>query len=152
MKVAIALLLVASIIMAKPTDNETEKAAIKQVIQTIFDGMKEHDAEKVRKLFLKDAIMRRATYSRQEPTKPVLIPGRSPDAWLKWIGENKKPVEEKILSYDIQVDDRLATAWTKYEFYVDGKMSHHGYNAFMLHKTEDGWKVFMIVDTSHKPE
>ena len=41
---------------------------------------------------------------------------------------------EKILSYSIQVDGAMASVWTPYEFYINGKLSHKGVNSFTLFK------------------
>jgi hypothetical protein len=59
-------------------------------------------------------------------------------------------VEEKILSYSIQVDGTLAHAWTPYEFYINGKLSHSGVNAFTLFKESDIWKIIYCIDTRRK--
>ncbi|MEM0542129.1 hypothetical protein WFZ85_05850 [Flavobacterium sp. j3] len=57
------------------------------------------------------------------------------------------------MSYTIQVDGEMAHAWTPYEFYVNGKFSHKGVNAFTLFKDgsleASGWKIIHIVDTRH---
>ena len=62
--------------------------------------------------------------------------------------------EEKILSYSIQVDGTMAHAWTPYEFYIDGKFSHSGVNAFTLFKEKgseaSGWKIIYVIDTRRK--
>jgi len=31
--------------------------------------------------------------------------------------------------------------WAPYDFWIDGKLSHCGTDAFDLIKTEDGWKI-----------
>lgn len=58
--------------------------------------------------------------------------------------------EERILSYNIQVDGTMAHAWTPYEFYINGKFSHKGVNAFTLFKTAEGWKIVHLIDTRRK--
>ena len=35
----------------------------------------------------------------------------------------------------------IATVWAPYDFWIDGKLSHCGIDAFDLIKTEDGWKI-----------
>lgn len=58
--------------------------------------------------------------------------------------------EEKILGYSVQVDGAMAHAWTPYEFYVNGKLSHKGVNAFTLFKDNNTWKIIHIIDTRRK--
>ena len=60
--------------------------------------------------------------------------------------------EERILSYSIQIDGTMAHVWTPYEFYINGKLSHKGVNAFTLFKENEalGWKIIHLVDTRRK--
>lgn len=58
--------------------------------------------------------------------------------------------QEKILSYSIQVDGAMAHAWTPYEFYINGKLSHKGVNAFTLFKEKEDWKIIYLIDTRRK--
>ena len=58
--------------------------------------------------------------------------------------------KEQILNYTIQVDGAMGHAWTPYEFYINGKFSHCGVNAFTLFKEKDHWKIIYIVDTRRK--
>jgi hypothetical protein len=46
----------------------------------------------------------------------------------------------------------MANAWTSYEFYINGKLSHKGVNSFTLFKeSEDlGWKIVHLIDTRRK--
>jgi len=55
--------------------------------------------------------------------------------------------DEKIWSYDVNIDGNLATAWTDYTFYAGENMSHCGVNAFHLFHSEEGWKIFHLADT-----
>jgi hypothetical protein len=58
--------------------------------------------------------------------------------------------EERILSYNIQVDGSMAHAWTPYEFWFNEKFSHCGVNSFQLFKEGDEWKILSIMDTRRK--
>jgi ketosteroid isomerase-like protein len=58
--------------------------------------------------------------------------------------------EEKILSYNIQVDGAMANAWMPYEFYMNGKLQHTGVNSFQLYKDEGYWQIIYIIDTRRK--
>jgi len=63
---------------------------------------------------------------------------------------NRKPDqtwEERILDYKIEIDGSLATVWTPYQFYVNGELSHCGANAFTLVQTNDGWKIYSVIDS-----
>lgn len=58
--------------------------------------------------------------------------------------------EEKILSYKVQIDGAMAHAWTPYEFYINGKLSHSGVNAFTMFKENNIWKIIHVIDTRRK--
>ena len=59
-------------------------------------------------------------------------------------------IEERLLDYKIQIDGAMAHAWTPYEFYVNGKLSHTGVNSFQLFNDNGVWKIIYIVDTRRK--
>jgi hypothetical protein len=59
-------------------------------------------------------------------------------------------LEEKVLSYSVQIDHSLATAWVPYQFMVNDKINHYGTNAFTLVKTNSIWKIIAIIDTKKK--
>lgn len=65
------------------------------------------------------------------------------------IPEERK-FEEKLKSYNIQVDGPMANAWTEYEFWIDGAMSHCGVNSFQLINEGEGWKIIYLIDTRRK--
>ena len=59
-------------------------------------------------------------------------------------------IEERLLSYKIQVDGSMAHVWTPYEFYVNEKQSHIGTNSFTLLLENNSWKIVHIIDTRRK--
>ena len=58
--------------------------------------------------------------------------------------------EEKLLSFSIQVDGKMANAWTPYEFWYNGNFSHCGVNSFQLIKEDATWKILYLVDTRRR--
>ena len=73
--------------------------------------------------------------------------------FIKVIG-SKRPVlekwEERISSYNVQVDGNMANAWTTYEFWLDGKFSHCGVNSFQLFHDNGTWKIIYLIDTRRR--
>lgn len=59
-------------------------------------------------------------------------------------------IEERLLTYKVQIDADLATVWTPYQFFVNDKLSHCGANAFTLVKVADKWQIVAIIDTRRK--
>ena len=58
--------------------------------------------------------------------------------------------EEKILSYNIQIDGAMANAWTNYEFWVNDSFSHCGVNSFQLFNDQGTYKIIYLIDTRRK--
>ncbi len=63
---------------------------------------------------------------------------------------SKMKFQEKILSYNIQIDGSMAHVWAPYEFYINDKLSHSGVNTFTLFKEKDSWKIIYLIDTRRK--
>jgi hypothetical protein len=60
-------------------------------------------------------------------------------------------LEEKVFDPEVRIDDNLAQVWARYEFYVDGTMSHCGVDSYHVIRTADGWRILEIVDTQRRP-
>jgi hypothetical protein len=50
------------------------------------------------------------------------------------------------------MDGSLAAVWVDYAFYLNNTFSHCGVDSFHLVKTEEGWKIFNLVDTRRKSD
>lgn len=141
------LLMLSSSIL--PAQNSTE-TDVKTVISTLFDYMKLGDTAKMRALF--DPSCRLQTAATNKEGKPVLENAAILD-WLKGVAGAKTRgtvIDEKILSYEVRIDDNLATVWAPYELHVNGKFNHCGVDAFQLYKSEQGWKIIQVCDTRRK--
>lgn len=124
------------------------KEAVIQVIKTLFDAMRMGDTTMLRSTF--DPQMRLMTVYVDKEGNPKIHTG-SADEFIASIGQPHEEIyDEKIWNYHVQIDGLLATAWTKYTFYLGDKMSHCGVNAFQLFKSAAGWKIIQITDTRNK--
>lgn len=124
----------------------SEEANVTEVINRLFKGMYNADSTMVRSVFAKEVTM--ATAFRDKEGNPVLRREYSINDFVKQIG--KKPAEpysEEIWNLKIQIDGDFAQAWCDYGFYVGNKFSHCGVDAFQLHKSKEGWKIFHLADT-----
>lgn len=121
---------------------------VKTVIQSMFDGMRAGDSSMVARAFLRHASMQSVLYDQNGDMQ---LKAGNLDRFLNAIGTPHDEVwDEKIWSYDIRVDEPLATVWTDYTFYKGDQQSHCGTNAFDLVKTKEGWKISQIIDTRRK--
>lgn len=120
---------------------------IKKTIQLFFEGMHNGDTLKIKSV-CKDLILQSITENSNRSTFTT----ESSNDFFKSIAKLPADlkIEERLLDYKIQVDGLLAHAWTPYEFYINGKLSHKGVNSFQLYKENDAWKIIYIVDTRRK--
>ena len=123
-----------------------DREAIKSTIKTFFEGMHTGDTIKVMQVVVPDVIME-TTFVNQEGNSVKRTV--SLENFLKAVA-SKNPDEEwfeKLLGYEIHIDQPLASVWTPYEFYINGRLSHCGANSFQLFKNEGRWQIIYLVDS-----
>jgi hypothetical protein len=127
----------------------SEEIAVRATVDRLFEGMKTRDTTVLRSVFHPTARLQ--TTLTGKDGQPVLQT-EAIDGFVQSIGKAPQNLnlDERLLSYEIRVDDNLATAWTPYEFYVNDRFSHAGVNAFQLVKTTDGWRIIQICNTRRK--
>ena len=123
---------------------QDDEAAVKAVIETMFNGMRAADSAMVHSAFSDDAIMQTII-----PKRGVMsVQEGSLQRFLTGVGTPHEQVyDERILDYQIKIDGPMASVWTPYKFYLGKEFSHCGVNSFQLLKKEEGWKIIYIVDT-----
>ncbi|OON69433.1 nuclear transport factor 2 family protein [Hymenobacter sp. CRA2] len=141
------LLLLSAPALAQAPAAETE--AVRKTINTFFDGMRKGDSALVRSSLAPSVVLQ--TISTRGGTTQVLT--ENPKDFLKAVGTPHKDVwDERIRFEQVLVDAGLASAWTPYQFYLDGKFSHCGYNSFQLVKLAAGWRIAYVIDTRRKDQ
>lgn len=129
-------------------ENNADEKAVRTVVESLFDGMRAGDSTIVRNCFHKAATMQSAFTDKTG--KPRLESG-TVDEFCEAVGTPHDQVwDEKIWSYDIKVDGLMASVWTEYSFYLGERKLHCGVNAFLMYKTEEGWKILRIMDTRRR--
>ena len=138
-----AILLAGSYANAQQTD-------IKAAIDGFFSGMHTSDTLMIRSVCGAGIILQTVKDSGGQ----TQVENENMKGFLESIASLPKTmkVEERLLSYDIKTDGPLAHAWTPYEFYINGKLSHSGVNSFTLIYTESKWQIIHIIDTRRKPK
>ena len=127
---------------------QAQNKEVQQTIETFFEGFHQRDSIKIKTVCAETMILQ----SILEGKKGTKLENEKPSEFYKSIATipNDMQFQEKILSYNIQVDGTMAHAWTPYEFYINGKFSHSGVNAFTLFKEDDVWKIIHLIDTRRK--
>jgi hypothetical protein len=124
-----------------------EKQAVKQVIQNMFIAMQTGDTALFRSCFAPKVIFQ--TIVTQE--NQTQVKSEDFEAFLKSLTKYPKgALDERIKFKGVHEDGTLASAWTPYQFYYQGKFSHQGVNSFQLVKLGDSWKIQYLIDTRRK--
>jgi hypothetical protein len=69
------------------------------------------------------------------------------DEFSKGFADKTHTVKEDMYTSDIKVDGDLASVWGRYVFFIDGKVSHCGIDAFHIVRTDGVWKIGGIAST-----
>jgi ketosteroid isomerase-like protein len=133
--------------LASFTSN-AQKQEIQKVIETFFEAFHARDSVKLKTICSDKLILQ----SISESPNGTKLSNEIAGAFYKSIASipNEMKFQEKLLSFSIQFDGAMAHAWTPYEFYINGKLSHKGVNAFTLFKENELWKIIYIIDTRRK--
>lgn len=128
--------------------SQAQNAEIQNAIETFFEGFHAKDTLKLQSVCSEKIILQ----SIMEGSKGNKLTNETSKEFYKSIATipNDMKFEEKIMSFSIQIDGTMAHAWTPYEFYINGKLSHKGVNSFTLFKEKEVWKIIYLIDTKRK--
>ena len=115
-----------------PTDRERQ--AILKVVQTFFDTMTAKDIDGAREILVPQGRF----HAMRAGSEPRSLAN---EEYLAQLQASKQTMRERIWNPDVRVHGAIATMWAPYDFWIDGKLSHCGVDAFDLIKTDKGWKI-----------
>jgi len=122
---------------------------IKYCINRFFEGLEKQDTVKLKEALYDELNLKTIVENTLEKKEKFVL--ETKEDLIKIVAKKRTvKIKEKLLSWEIHVDGRLASVWTPYEFYINKQPSHRGANNFQLVKTDKGWKIFSIVDTRHR--
>ena len=116
------------------TQSSNDREAVLQVVQTFFDTMTARDVERAREILVPQGRFH-AMRSGSEPRS------LSNEEYLAQLQASKQTMRERIWNPEVRVHGSIAAVWAPYDFWIDGKFSHCGVDAFDLIKTDKGWKL-----------
>lgn len=140
--------IVVLIVLFTSAYSQAQNQEIQKVVEIFFEAFHAKDTLKLQSLCDETMILQ----SISENAKGTKLSNEKPQAFFKSIASIPAELkfQEKIMSFSIQVDGSMAHAWTPYEFYLNGKLSHNGVNAFTLFKKDNSWKIVHLIDTRRK--
>ncbi|MFC0781180.1 nuclear transport factor 2 family protein [Flavobacterium sp. HJSW_4] len=129
--------------------SNAQKQEVQKSIELFFEGFHQRDSAKIKLVCSDKMILQSISESTIKGNK---LSDESAKEFYKSIASIPSTVkfQEKILSYNIQIDGTMAHVWAPYEFYLNDKFSHSGVNTFTLFKEKDSWKIIYLIDTRRK--
>src|SRR4051794_7257287 len=113
-----------------------DKAAVVAIVQKFFDTMASRDVEGARGVLMAEGRM----FSLRDQNGQPAARASAVEDYLKSLGDRKQDSRERMWNPEVRVHGGVASLWTAYDFWIDGKFSHCGLDSFDLLKTADGWK------------
>lgn len=128
------------------SDNEIE---LKKVINLFFKGLQNGDTISMKKTLTDTAILQTTFFNNKGES---ILKTENFEKFLKSIAsKNPDDVwEERLSSYNIQIDGNMANVWTPYKFYLNYDFSHCGVNSFQLFFNGEKWKIIYLIDTRRR--
>ncbi|MCD9573811.1 nuclear transport factor 2 family protein [Flavobacterium soyae] len=129
--------------------SNAQKQEVQKAIEIFFEGFHQKDSVKIKTVCADKMILQSI---RESSVKGNKLSDESAGEFYKSIATipSTMKFQEKILSYNVQIDGTMAHVWAPYEFYLNDKLSHTGVNTFTLFKEKDSWKIIYLIDTRRK--
>jgi hypothetical protein len=108
------------------------------VVNKMFAEMAAHNPAGIVALYTPEAQLAAAIKTKDGKS---VIRSFAVEAFSKNFAEKKNELKEEMYAPETKIYGDLALVWGRYVFFVDGKISHCGVNAFHLVRTDAGWKI-----------
>ena len=145
MKKIILLLLIINTAMISHAQSAED--SVKAVVNNLFRAMKNSDGVLLKSVFADSAILQ----TIETKTGKTMVKNEAVAGFIESI--SKLPVgaaDEQVIFDMVKIDAALASVWTPYKFYFNGKFSHCGVNSFQLVKLNNEWKIQYLIDTRRR--
>jgi hypothetical protein len=144
----VLILLLSPLFLFGQNQINKDEDQIKSVILKTFSAMKSVDSVALKSCFTEKALLH---ISQVRPEGNIVR--EMPIANFMQNVMSRKPgdMDERVLSWGpILIDHEIATAWVPYEFYLNGKFSHKGVDAFILVKVGEEYKIQTLLYNMQK--
>ena len=116
---------------------EKEREAVMKTMQAFFDTMTARNVEGARQILQPQGRFHAMSMKDGKPD----VRAFANEEYFAQLQASKQRMQERIWNPDVRINGLIATVTAPYDFWIDGKLSHCGVDAFDLIKTEDGWKI-----------
>ena len=125
---------------------------VKATIETFFEGFHTGDTTLMKSVMIPKVMMQTAFIDKEGNGR--FVDDGGPDKLLNAIAKRTadEKWDERLTSFNIQIDANMAHAWVDYEFWFNNKFSHCGVNSFQLVKTNATWKIISLIDSRKRAD
>jgi ketosteroid isomerase-like protein len=116
----------------------TEEAGPLAVVNALFAGIAARDATAIAATMRADAV---ATIATENPDGSRTIAHRTREQLLGAFKPGPERFEERLYDPAIEIDGDIAMIWGRYDFLIDGKLHHCGYDHVGLVRERGSWKI-----------
>jgi hypothetical protein len=128
---------------------QTAEDSVKQIVNQMFVAMKTSDVSLLRASFTDSAFLQ--TIATDRNTGKMKVRHQDINAFAQMVGKLPKDSADERITFDVvKIDGDLASVWTPYQFYYNGRFSHCGANSFQVVRLNGVWKIHYIIDTRRK--
>lgn len=138
------ILVLGSGVQAQAPGSAADEAAVLEVVNTLFDGMREKDESALRSVFHEAA---RLHSTGETPEGDPVTRETDIDAFIRNVVSSDAFLDEVTFDERVEVSGNLAMAWTPYNLFVDSSFQHCGVDVFVMTRSADGWKILQLADT-----
>ena len=130
------LLLISINSFAQKKQNPEEKEILLKV-QQFFDALEKQDTVLFKSILLSNGQV----WAISEKENAAKYSMRQFSDFMKTLINPARIIQERMLSSEVKIHDRIAMAWVPYTLDISGKFSHCGVDLFTMLKTNEGWKI-----------
>lgn len=124
---------------------DEDRAAVRAVIQKLFDGMRTRDTVAMKSVFADGAQLWGVSPQGALSVSPM-------SAWISSVAGAPPGLllDEVLNDVEVRTDGNLANVWTYYDFFAGDSFSHCGYDAFILLRSAGEWKIVSVADSRRR--
>ncbi len=134
---SLALALLLCLAQQAAADDDSALGAV----ETFFEAMAGNDWELASSVMIDDAVL----YGYRLDAGRVVLVRTTVAEYLQSMSGRNDRLLERIWDVEVLEQDRLATVWAPYDFYLNGEFHHCGTNSFSLIRDDDGWRIAGVV-------
>ena len=126
---------------------QSAEDSVKAVVNNLFRAMKNSEGVMLKSVFADSAILQ----TIETKTGKTIVKNEAVAGFIESISKLPAGAADEQIIFDVvKIDASLASVWTPYKFYFNGKLSHCGVNSFQLVKLNGEWKIQYLIDTRRR--